>query len=536
MAGLGFANPALQRAQLLAKLNGSTALPQDVMAVGKPAPGQPGGGPAAPSAQMPSMPAPPSPQPLPMPPIDTGELIARLGQPSAPGAPGAPVAPGTPGAPGAPGAPVDPKAPGAPGEKRDPKWYEVAGALGHIVLSIDAGLRNQPMPDPPGGDPRQQQDQEMQVQEFIMNTAARAWEAIRKAPPEQRSKILEQFREIIGRVAPEFDFQTFMEGMMDEADWADQIAPEIAVMSEDAKSMFMARVRAAGGDPAAAAATVLKDKEFMASLQDFEDKRNVPILKFKLQKVKAAMVSMNMDPATFAGMSPEDFERVNNLLPESVRLTPSELATMRRRPDLGEVIGYAPPSDAGGDEESAPSYAGGAPTLDERAGYAPPPRKPRPAPGAPGKPSEAPANDAPPSRPSAPRNGSAPSPQKPQTPQAPQKPGAPAGAPKAPAPAPVKPGQPGKPGDPGKPYYPPGWKPRTPKPRPEPAPVTKVEVVGKRKPKPETAPQEAKPPSGLGKGERRVRATKDTDIPGFGKVKKGEVIIYNDQTGEYRRG
>lgn len=513
MAGLGFANPELQKARMLASLNGSTAIPQNVPAVGQ-APQ------AAPSA-MPQMPNPQAsiapqqaqmpqggPQPIPMPQIDPREQIARMGQQPQQGAP------------------QDP-------EGRDPKWYEVAGALGHIVLSIDAGLRNQPMPDPPGGDPRQQQDQAMQVQEFLFNTSARAWEAIRNAPPESRGAMLKQFQEIIAKVDPSFDLPSFIEGMMDDSDWADQVAPQLAVMSEEGKSMFMARVRARGGDPATAAGEVIKDREFMDSLQAFEDQRNVPILKFKMQKVRAAMVSMNMDPDTFAGMSPEDFKRVNDLLPESVRLTPSELATLQRQPELGEPIGWSQPTG----RDAPTPQAGGAPTMDDRAGYSPPPRRPRPA--AAVAPTEAPARDAT-GRPPTPRGASAPSqtPQRPQTRQ-PQQPAP--GSPRSPAPAPSSTGRPAaapKPTKPAQaPYYPPGWNPRTPKPRPEPVPVTQVDAVGKRPQKP--AQQPAPPPkaaSGMAPGERRVKASKDTTVPGLGKVKAGEIIIYNDETGEYRRG
>lgn len=489
MAGLGFANPELQKARMLASLNGSTAIPQNMPAVGQAPQAAPSAMPQMPNPQASIAPQQPQqaqmpqggPQPIPMPQMDPREQIARMGQQPQQGAP------------------QDP-------EGRDPKWYEVAGALGHIVLSIDAGLRNQAMPEPPGGDPRQQQDQAMQVQEFLFNTSARAWEAIRNAPPESRAGMLQQFQEIISKVDPSFDLPSFIEGMMDDSDWADQVAPQLAVMSEDGKSMFMARVRARGGDPATAAGEVIKDREFMDSLQAFEDQRNVPILKFKMQKVRAAMVSMNMDPDTFAGMSPEDFARVNNLLPESVRLTPSELATLQRQPELGAVIGWSQPR---GDDAPTPQE-GGAPSLDDRSGYTPPPRRPRPA--AAVAPTEAPARDATSGRPPTPRGASAP-PQAPQRPQTRQ-------------PQPTKPAR--------QPYYPPGYAPRTPKPRPEPVPVTKVDVVGKRPAKPATqpAPQEAKAPQ----RERRIVVPKDTTIPGFGKVKKGDIVIYNYETGEYRRG
>lgn len=68
-------------------------------------------------------------------------------------------------------------------------------------------------------------------------------------------------------------------------------------------------------------------------------------------------------------------------------------------------------------------------------------------------------------------------------------------------------------------------------------PVTRVDAVGQRPKK--TAPPPATPPKapgGMAPGERRVKASKDTTVPGLGKVKAGEIIIYNDETGEYRRG
>jgi hypothetical protein len=60
--------------------------------------------------------------------------------------------------------------------------------------------------------------------------------------------------------------------------------------------------------------------------------------------------------------------------------------------------------------------------------------------------------------------------------------------------------------------------------------VTKVEVVGKRPPKKAPAPEQQEAPR-----ERRVVIPKDTEIPGFGKVKKGEVLVYDYKSGTYRR-
>jgi hypothetical protein len=457
--GLGFANPELQRAQLLASLNGSTAIPKNVMAVGKAQQMQPS---QMPQPQMPAMPSAAS--------MATAAPTASVQMPQIQPPPIA--------------APQQPQP-----EKKGPGFYETAGALGHIILSIDAGLRNQPMPDPPGGDPRAQQDQEMQVQEFVMNTAARAWEAMRKAPPEMRASMMKQFQDAIQKVAPDFDLPSFIEGLMDDSDWVDEIAPEVAVMSEEAKSMFMSRVRQSGEDPAAAAGNLLKDREFMDGLRAYDDDRNVPVLKFKLQKVRAAMTSMQMDPATFAGMTMEDFARINENLPESVRLSPSELATMKRRPELGGIIGLT-----GSPGRAAPIDRGGPPSMETATGYSKPepPRYAdrRPAPQA----SEAPRAAPEPARPLPPASVSAPqartAPQKPQTQKASPKPN-----------------------------YPPGWNPDL---------VTKVEVVGKR---PSKAAKE-KPPQ----RERRVVIPRDMNIPGYGRVKKGDALIYNYETGEYRKG
>lgn len=450
--GLGFANPELQKAQLLASLNGSTSIPKNVMAVGKVAESAP--------AQVPQ---PAVQQKLPTQAMTTIQPEARSNLTSADATNSSSTAQTT-------------------AAKKGPDFYETAGALGHIILSIDAGLRNQPMPDPPGGDPRAAQDQEMQVQEFVMNTAARAWEAMRKAPIEQRSAMMQQFEEVIRRVTPDFDLRQFIEGLMDDEDWVDQIAPEVAMMSEEAKSMFMARVRASGQDLAESASSLLKDREFMDGLRGFDDNRNAPVLKYKLQRVRAAMVSMQMDENTFAGMSFEDFQRVNDQLPESVRLTPSEIATMRRRPDLGAIIGLS-----GSEQATGGIDRGGPPTLDRAATYSPPKS---PATNA-IKSSEAPGQGQGPPRPQPSPRASAPqprtAPQKPQTPSAPR------------------------------PNYPPGWNPDM---------VTKVEVVGRRPRKETTASPQR---------ERRVVVPRDMDIPGYGRARKGDALIYNYETGEYRR-
>lgn len=547
MAGLGFANPEKRRAQMLASLHGSTS-PIATSAV--PMEGQ--GRIPPPQPQMPQMPSPGAPapgsvQPLPMPPYT-------------------PQTPNSPPDPGhvqpLPMQPFQPQAQApAPDVEEDdadkPPWYKVVGAIGHVLLSADAGYRGAAMPESPF---EGEQDQEMQVQEFVFNTAARAWEAMRNAPPENRAAMMEKFGEIIRKVAPDFDFTTFAEGMMSDPEKADMIAPTMAVLSEDAKSMFMARLRQMPGDSSQNAATLLQDDEFMQSLQDFDDKRNGAVLNFKMQKIRAVMVSMQMDPNTFEGMSPEDFARVNDQLPEKYRLTPSELGTLRRHPEHGSVIGMG----------GRPS--GKDPDLDSSTGYRPPGRVP-PRPSAvledddeptDGDEEDTPVPRAPSPRPSAPpRSG----PTKPGGPSAPPRAPAaqpPAGgnpwmrqaqakagparaparpqAPTARAPAPVKPkaplpSTPPTSGPASGPYYPPGWKPRTPKPRQEPVPVTKVEAVGHRPKKPAVAARPATTPAQPSRrtGEVRKVFPKDVTIPGFGPVKKGEALVYNYETGQWRR-
>jgi len=501
MAGLGFANPERKRAEMLARMHGSTspvataAQPMlgPEMGPAMPAPQQP-----QPQAQMPGVapPTPPTPAPLPMPQIPA--TIPQSAQP-----------------------------PQAEAEAEDdgPAWHEVIGALGHVILSADAGYRGTAQPDNPFA---KDQDQEMQVQQFIMNTAARGWEAIRKADPENRPAIMKTFAEIIRKVDPNFDYEAFVDGLMSDPDRVDQMAPQIAMMSDEAKEMFMARVRAAGGDPATAAAEVIKDETFMKTLTDFDDERNMKVMPYKLERVKAALISMGMDPMMFANMTPEEFARVNNELPEKARLTPAEIATLRRQPSLGKILGlrYA---------DEAPE--GGSPTMDGEAGYRPPSRPQRPAAV---MPDEEPMDDggdfAPPSRAPAPPRSSA----RPASPPAPPPARGPSAPRPAPAPAPKRPTTPapqpsGKaPSKPSSPYYPPGWNPRTPKPRPEPAPVTKVDVPGSRPKKP-AQPAPAPDTQSEGSRERRVVMPKDMEIKGFGKVKKGDVLVYDYKSGTYRR-
>jgi len=371
-----------------------------------------------------------------------------------------------------------------------------------------------------------------------MNTAARGWEAIRQADPENRPAIMKTFADIIRKVDPNFDYEAFVDGLMSDPERVDQMAPQIAMMSDEAKEMFMARVRSQGGDPAAAAAEVIKDPDFMKTLTDFDDSRNMKVMPYKLERVKAALVSMGMDPMMFANMTPEEFARVNNELPEKARLTPAEIATLRRQPTLGKILGlrYA---------DEAPE--GGAPSMDDEAGYRPPSRPQRPSAVMPDEePMDGEGSDAPPPRaPASPRPSA-----RPASPPAPPPARGPSAQRPAPGPqaanpgvsrmpAPARPAAPAKP--PAKPpartapakqpYYPPGFQPRTPKPRQEPVPVTKVEVVGKRPPKKAQAPEtQQEAPR-----ERRVVIPKDTEIPGFGKVKKGEVLVYDYKSGTYRR-
>lgn len=514
MVGLGFANPERKRAEMLARLHGSTS---PVATAAQPMLG-PEMGPAMPQPQPPQMPGggAPSPAPLPMPQIPA--TIPQAAQP--------------------------PQAAPAEAEDDGPAWHEVIGALGHVILSADAGYRGAAMPESPFAG---QQDQEMQVQQFIMNTAARGWEAIRGADPENRPAIMKTFADIIRKVDPNFDYEAFVDGLMSDPERVDQMAPQIAMMSDEAKEMFMARVRSSGGDPAAAAAEVIKDDAFMRTLTDFDDERNMKVMPYKLERVKSALISMGMDPMMFANMTPEEFARVNNELPEKARLTPAEIATLRRQPSLGKILGlrYA---------DQAPE--GDAPTMDGEAGYRPPSRPTRPSAVMPDEePMDGEGSDAPPPRapvsprpsarpasPPAPPPARGPSAQRPRPAPGPQ--AANPGVSRMPAPAPAKPAAkpPAKPPArtaPAKqPYYPPGFQPRTPKPRQDPVPVTKVDAVGKRPEKRTVAPKPSVPVDAAATEaprERRVVAPRDMEIPGFGKVKKGEALVYDYKTGAYRR-
>jgi hypothetical protein len=476
MPGLGFVNPELLKARKLALMNGSTLQP------GQPQPAA--SAPPPPSAvqqlPMPPMggqggpPPPQSVQPLPMPAMDPAQSQAP------------------------------PAYDGPPVQDGAPEWTRIAGAIGHIILSADAGYHGRAMPAPPEGAGTKDQDQEMQVQYFLTNTVARAWEAVRNAAPEQRDKIIGLYSDAIRKVDPTFDLKKFMDEASSDSDWVDRVAPDVATMSDEAQAMFMAKVRQRGGDPATAAADVVKDQEFMKSLQDFDDRRNSPVLKYKLQRIRAAMVSMGMDPDTFAGMSMDDFARVNAELPEKARLSPSEMSTMRRHPDLAAALGMTTPSPEG---ESGPTSEQRPTGLEKASGYTPPSR---------------PSERRPPAARQAPTEDAARPPPSPRRPaNAPPRPAAPAPRnQQGPQTRPAPPATPKK----QAPYYPPGWNPRTPK-----RPTAQQPAAPPRSPTP--APRTPEPAS----AERRVVASRDVEVPGVGKVKKGEVVIYDSKTGKYRR-
>lgn len=530
--GLGFANPAAKRAMMLAALNGSTALPMP----GAMPPGQPAPPPMEPQPSPGA--APPTPAPLPMPnmpmvgpggrpsPEDVAQLPVNIPQ----------VGPGTD-----PAAP--PPAPGAPPasdpEGKTPKWARIAGAIGHVLLSADAGYRGQPLPK--YEDPAERERQEAQQQaEFLINTTARMWEIMRNAPPDKRDAMMAQFEAALQKVNPDFDFRGMMESLETDADKVDKVAPQIAMMSPEAKQMFMAALSARGGD-AEAAAALLKDETFMKSLIDFEDSRNAPVVRYKLAAIQKAMDSLGLTPDQMADLTPENFEVLNAQLPEQYRLTPSEIATLRRRPEMGAGLGMQTP-------KTKPDQ-----TLNSRAGV---PEEPEDAP-------PEPVADA--SSPPKPQRPPAPSPSSGAPPRRPQ--GKPTRSAKAPPPTRPKPGAPPAEGsgddDPN--YAPPGagpvytrkgWQPdladpavqRDLKKLARERGLTREQVeaaiaeAGERAGKPPlkrgkaerpTAPPPERPKA---KGTQKFKAPRDMTIPGVGPVKKGDVVTYDPATGKYTRG
>lgn len=341
--GLGFANPELKRAQLLAQLNGSTRLPMNPGGGPPPITSDIQGGPNAAPAQMPAQALQAAPQAAPQ--IDpSAALTAGINTSAAP-------------------PPTDPSMDPTAQTEGMPKWAKIAGAIGHVLLSIDAGYHGRGMPSAPDYlDPQKEQDQNMQVAEFLINTTARAYEVSRKAPPGARGPMLEQFKQAVQRVAPNFDFDGFLNSMQTDAERMDELAPDLATLSEDAKRMVMAQINARGGD-ANAASGVIKDQQFMSGVFDFEDERNTPALKFKLQGIQQAMKQLGMPADALADATPEGFRQFNGSLPEKYRLSPSEIGTLRRNGDLQRIIGLG----------QTPQERGEDPTLESRAGRRPPP-------------------------------------------------------------------------------------------------------------------------------------------------------------------
>lgn len=341
--GLGFANPELKRAQLLAQMNGSTAIPRGA---GGPPPVSPDiqGGPNAAPSQVQPPPMPQQPMPQQMPPPQAMGAAAAGAQSAQPA--------------------QDPSMDPAGQGDGTPRWAKIAGAIGHILLSVDAGYHGRGMPSAPDYlDPQKEQDQNMQVAEFLVNTTARAWEVSRKAPAGAREGMLEQYKQAIQRVAPDFDFDGFMRAMQTDAERMDQVAPDLATLSEDAKRMVMAQIDARGGN-AQAAAGVIQDQDFMRGVMQFEDQRNTPALRMKLQGIQDAMKKLGMPPDALADATPDGFRQFNENLPERYRLSPSEIGTLRRNEAMQRMIGLG----------ATPQEQGEDPTLESRAGRRPPPQ------------------------------------------------------------------------------------------------------------------------------------------------------------------
>lgn len=498
--GLGFANPELRRAQMLAQLNGSTALPR-------------GAGTSQPPTPAPTETPPPSAVgQIPMPEMP---VVGPGGRPSPQDVQQLPLEMPMVG----PGAPQQQGAAQPPQVEKGASWAQIAGAIGHVLLSADAGYHGRALPK--YNDPmKAEQDEAMREAEFLINTTARGWEVARKAPPGQREGMLQAFEQAIARVAPDFDFRGFIDGLETDAERMDTVAPQLATMSPEAKEMFMAALRARGGD-ATAAAELLKDEQFMNTLTDFEDRRNSPVVNYKLQAIKAASAKIGVDPETFKNMTADDFAALNDQLPEQARLTPSEISTLKRNPQLGAAIGLRNPA---ADEENQ--------TLDSRAGVTPAPA-PRTQPGAARPPTPEPATQ--PARP--PRAAGRPVTDRGPTapPQAQPKAAKPAAKSKAQKPA----GPPIMPEGEGAVYNRPGYRPEYADPafqRAVQGEAAKRGVPREQVSQAMSVRQADAPSQQGGAPAQRFKAPKDMTIPGVGRVKAGEVVIYDPATGKYRRG
>lgn len=500
--GLGFANPELKRAQMLAQLNGSTRLPAGA------------GTPNAPAIT--STPSPSAVQPLPMPDMP---MVGPGGRPSPQDVQPLPVPVPEVG----PGQPQQAATPQAPEREGAPRWAQIAGAIGHVLMSADAGYHGRPLPK--YDDPmKAEQDQAMAEAEFLINTTARGWEVARKAPPGQREGMLSAFEQAIKRVAPDFDFRGFIDSLETDAEKADAVAPQIATMSPEAKQMFMSALSARGGG-AEAAAALLKDDVFMRGLTDFEDRRNSPVVRYKLQAVKAASKKLGMADETFRDMTAEDFAALNDQLPEQFRLSPSEISTLKRNPALGRVLGLTDP-------ETTPDQ-----TLDTRAGATTTVPSPRQEPGVAAPPQPAPPSTPPQGRGAAAPRSPASSGRPPRAQQQQRPPASSVGT------APIVPrGE-------GPVYGREGWDPQYADPafqkslkreadkrgatRDQVQDAMTAKARADKAPAKQAAPAPDKPAA---QAAQRYKAPRDMTVPGVGKVKAGDVIIFDPATGKYRRG
>ena len=512
--GLGFAqpNPELARARNLAKLNGSTALPQGAGTAQAPVI-QP---PANQSVGPATAPSPESVQPLPMPDAAMPDRSAQLAQAASTANP-----------------------------EKDVDWARALQAIGYTIQAADAGYRGTAMPESPEAQWAKEDAEEARRVEAGVQIMMQAWEASRKAPPEKRAALLQAYKAAAQKMDPNFDFDAFMEEVSTDADRADMLAPQIAMMSPEAKAMFMSGVRARGGD-AQAAASLIKDDDFMATIFDFEDNRNSSAVQYKMAALRAQLKKMGL-PDNALNLDPDKFAGLNEQLPKQMRLSPSELATLKRHPEYLGGISETPrtarnqtlDSRAGTgpamseDEDDDPGVGDTLPdTPPEEVG--PPPRRP------------APSRHAPPTT-----SGQAPGHQRVS----------------APAPVNVPPPRPPKPRAKGQPLMPAGTGPVYTRPGYDPAladPATQralreegkkhgVDVddprvaeqiedrIAEGPPKPRQAKRQTPPPQPAAPPPQRSRVQRFSippggrTIPGIGPMKEGEMVEYDPRTKRYRR-
>jgi len=244
------------------------------------------------------------------------------------------------------GPPVAPRAPaGAPSASGAPQMAtDPIGAIGFLLQQFSAGLQGQELPSTRlRREALQRQQLELQQMQVGAQALEQGLRLIERTPSENRQSVIDTFTG---------EFAESLPGLRDTlVQFSESVPDARSIVSTVGE--FGPQLYALCGSDIACIRKFAGDEGMMTQLRTQRDQQNLPILGAKLRDITNVMATnpkatagLPVDDAGLPFLTVQDLERLNETLPEDMKITDSEMNTLLRNEQVMTRFGIKTPEMA----------------------------------------------------------------------------------------------------------------------------------------------------------------------------------------------